>query len=70
MIELTSLNIGTIRWSKNSVPHLLVEKDSVIHSITFFRKTKTYRVFWPWPSYEKQSKRDFKTKEEVIEFLR
>jgi len=60
-----------MRYSFNGVPHVLTMKDKVWHSITYFCKTKTFRVFWPYKSKSmSQSKKDFKTFDEVMEFFK
>ncbi len=58
------------RLSRRKVPHLVVWADEEIYSVCFFGKTKTWRIFYPWPSYGKtQTKMDFPTFGHVIEYF-
>lgn len=62
--KLEEIGVGTIRISRNNVPHLLHNNKSV----AWFWTTHTYRVFWPYPSARQEIK-DFKSAQEVREFI-
>ena len=54
---------GYSRISNNFVPHLLIKKDNITYSICYFGGTKSFRIFYPYPSFAKpQHKIDVKLK--------
>lgn len=63
--KLDEIGLGKIRESQRGVPHLVYNGISVVW---FWRESK-YRVFWPWPSFENQKRRDFAEANEVKKFL-
>ncbi len=67
---LKDLGRGKIRISSRGVPHVVDNIDGHFRiSIAYFARTKTWRVFWPWPSREEQERKDFKSVEECSNFL-
>jgi len=57
------------RWSRNEVPHLLVELgNGITYSICYFGRSKSWRVFWPYQT-NNQQKRDFPSINNIIGFL-
>ena len=57
------------RWSRNDVPHVVLQLHSQTYSVCYFRCSKTYRVFFPYGTMDKQSKRNFETAQEVVDFI-
>lgn len=58
------------RWSLNGVPHLLVELGKgVVYSLCYFKRYKSWRVFFPYGTGDQQ-KQDFTSTEDMIKFLR
>lgn len=62
---------GDLRISWQRVPHLLFpDKDKPQYSIAYFKKSKMFRVFYPYPSGNiKQNKKDFTHYIQVINYL-
>lgn len=67
------------RWrvSRKGVPHVLLRSDAGCVSMCYFRDSKIYRVFAPYPytfgkgqRYRRQTRGDFKTLEEAWRFCR
>jgi hypothetical protein len=59
----------SFRWSLSGVPHLLVElKNKVTYSVCYFRRSGTWRVFYPYPG-DRQEKRNFGSWEDAYDFL-
>jgi len=59
------------RWSRNSVPHLLVELGrGVVYSVCYFKRQGFWRVFYPYGYVSTQEKQDFYSVEEILKFLR
>ncbi|GAI52830.1 unnamed protein product [marine sediment metagenome] len=56
------------RTSRRNVQHLVVEAGEVTYSIMYFRKTNTWRIFYPYPS-SVQTKFDVPTFGHVIEYF-
>lgn len=55
-----------IRESKKGVPHVVIGTNDNSFSVTYFLKTRTFRVFHPYPSFDReQTKRDFKQPREI-----
>jgi hypothetical protein len=69
---IPNIDNAILRTSKAGVPHLVVGTDHEMkYSIVWFEKTKTIRVFYPYPSKEvQQTRKDFKTTDEVIKFFK
>jgi len=58
------------RFSRRKVPHLIVWAYGEVYSVCFFNSTKTWRVFYPWPSYGKtQTKIDIPSFGHVVEYF-
>ena len=58
----------TFRWSRNRVPHFVVESNGRGFSVCWFKRPKVYRVFYPYPG-ENQTRRDYRTPEEVVKYI-
>lgn len=59
---------GYVRTSARGVPHVVVSHKNKGYSICYFKKSDIFRVFFPYPN-EIQTKTDFKTSSEVVEFI-
>ena len=57
------------RWSRNDVPHVVLQFRSKMYSVCYFGRSKTYRVFWPYGTYGEQNHRNFCTVQEVVDFV-
>ena len=58
------------RWSRKGVPHLLIELDSkIVYSLCYFKKSKSWRVFYPYGEVTSQQRQDFHSIGEILEFL-
>lgn len=68
MQECAEVLNGKFRRTQKNVPHVIAEKDGVMHSICFFGKGNFFRVWWPWPGGE-QEQCDFKTLEDLKEYF-
>ena len=68
MFELAKKLGNKYRISRGGVPHIVGEIHGKTASICYFKKTNTFRVFTPYPSYD-QDKFTFKTEERLLEFI-
>jgi len=70
-LDIILKNIGGyFRISKKGVPHIVLERPEMTYSICWFKKRKKYRLFYPYPSYDKkQEKRDFTNITNLQQFL-
>ena len=57
------------RWSRNDVPHIVLQFHSQTYSVCYFRHTKTYRVFFPYGTGDRQEHQDFGTAQEIVDFI-
>ncbi len=58
------------RWSFNGIPHLLIENNSgVVHSLCYFKRTKTWRLFYPYGPGKPQNKETFEDADQAIDFI-
>lgn len=58
------------RISRLGVPHLVVTTKKKRYSICYFRKTRTFRIFFPYPSLiNRQTKIDFYLASDVINYF-
>ena len=56
------------RFSKRSVPHIVVYTDDNTYSIMYFKRTDRWRIFYPYPS-NSQVKFDEPTFGQVEEYF-
>lgn len=54
--------------SKKGVPLLVVKVKDITHSVCYFGKSNSYRIFFPFPS-EQQERLDLKNQQEVIVYF-
>ncbi len=59
---------AALKISLRGVPYLLIEREGIVYSVSYFGKSKKFRVFYPFMS-NKQSKFDLKTRKNVIDFF-
>lgn len=58
------------RTSARGVPHVVVSTGYETFSVCYFGKTRTYRVFWPYPSWGRRTnKADFEDLEGVKKYI-
>lgn len=58
------------RFSRRNVPHLVVSTKDNTFSIYFFKNTRTWRIFYPYPSHDKpQVKFDVPSFGQVVEYF-
>ena len=64
--------VGTFRVSRRGVPHVIVTDIATNerYSIAFMGKKKVWRVFHPYGVFGGQSRFDFKTMGEVVDFFK
>ena len=72
-IQSLALRMGlTIRWSQRNVPHIVLRAGDTNYSICWLKsrskKRCVYRIFSPYMS-DNQTRTDFDTPEEVIEYF-
>lgn len=62
---------GDLRISNQGVPHLLYPNNiKPLYSICYFKKSKLYKVFYPYPSiFGKQNRINFLHYTQVINYL-
>ncbi len=62
---------GELRRSQRRVPHLVIPFGGEEASIAWFCGTKTYRLFFPWPSFgRRQEMHDFKRTQDLCAFVK
>lgn len=57
------------RWSRNGVPHVVLQFRSQTHSVCYFGRDSFYRIFHPYGEDCPQEHHDCKTPQEVVEFI-
>jgi len=57
------------RISARGVPHLIVVTDRLTYSICFFERSKTWRLFYPYPS-STQTKINFKSEDLIVRYFK
>ena len=58
------------RWSRNGVPHLLVELGrNIVYSICYFGGSKSWRVYYPYAN-SIQETQTFNSVEDLFKFLK
>lgn len=60
---------GKVRVSSSGTPHLVGSENGTSFSVGYFRRSDSYRVFFPYPA-SNQMRIDFKSPEEVSRFLK
>jgi len=61
--------IADCRIARSGVPHIIIkDKRNMIYSITFFAKTGSWRIFYPYPALN-QNRVTFNNALEVLEYF-
>ena len=60
---------GTLRTSMRGVPHLVIRQGSKAVSVCWFGRTRSYKIFWPYPS-SSQRRVNARTPAEVVSAVR
>ena len=60
---------GRLRISSNGVPHIIRTIGGITYSYCYFKKTKLWKLFWPWPSFDGQQKRVFKELTPLVKYM-
>lgn len=59
------------RFSAKGVPHLVVWNFTITYSLCFFGRSRTWRLFFPYPSAGGiQTRKDFPTIDSIVEFFK
>lgn len=59
------------RWSKYGVPHLVITTKVSTFSVCYFRRSKIFKIFSPYPSGGLDQDKDNRfTVQEVVEYIK
>ena len=62
--------ISEVILSKKGVPHLVVNFKGIQYSVCYFKKSHSFRVFWPYMDFDNQNKIELKLWTDVINFFK
>lgn len=68
LIKMAIATKGTVRISKQGVPHITVRRNNITYSICYFYRSNTWRVFFPYPAKE-QEKISFNNFDDTVQYI-
>lgn len=59
-----------LRIATTGTPHIVIEDDDETFALYYYMKSRSYRLFWPWPSFHRaQRQKTFKSPFEVRRYF-